>query len=237
MVDEICPLSDFYTLYRETFARGEDTKVRKKVPSVHGLGFGNRITKFLGVQEIFPDVHVTSSFFLLTRSWILWPLGAMAQCPDQREQEVQGKVRKYEEFLNERLKADLQQVLEQRDAVYADLAEYLQLRNVIEKLRTPHVVGKELKTMVDLGANFYTQAKVVDASRIFVAVGLGFFVEFTHQEALDFIAKKVEQLTGKGQQLTEQASLINARIKLVLDALRELQFSNQPTEEPPRAVW
>ncbi len=155
----------------------------------------------------------------------------------QRSQAVGEKIQKYEEFVNERLRADLQRVLEMRDAVYGDLSEYLQLRNVIEKLRSHGPAQGELKTMVDLGANFYAQARVADSSRIFVAVGFGFFVEFTHQEALDFIEKKVEHLTSKSQQLTEQASQINARIKVVLEALRDLQFSSGPQEEPPRVVW
>ncbi len=161
----------------------------------------------------------------------------MAQGPGQRQLDIEVKVRDYEEFVNERLKTDLQGVLEMRDDVYSDLAEYLQLRNVIERLKTREVAEKELKTMVDLGANFYAHAKVADASRIFVAVGFGFFVEFTHQEALDFVEKKVGHLTGKGQQLTEQAAQISARIKIVLEALREIQFSNQPLEGPVRAIW
>lgn len=34
-----------------------------------------------------------------------------------------------------------------------------------------------------------------DSSRIYVAVGFGFFVEMTHAEALKFIEKKTSQLT------------------------------------------
>ena len=35
-----------------------------------------------------------------------------------------------------------------------------------------------------------------DSSKIFVAVGYGFFVELTHAEALKFIEKKTNQLTA-----------------------------------------
>lgn len=35
-----------------------------------------------------------------------------------------------------------------------------------------------------------------DSSRIYVAVGYGFFVEMTHDEALRFIDKKTSQLTA-----------------------------------------
>uniref|UniRef100_A0A3Q4M2T7 Ubiquitously-expressed, prefoldin-like chaperone n=1 Tax=Neolamprologus brichardi TaxID=32507 RepID=A0A3Q4M2T7_NEOBR len=57
--------------------------------------------------------------------------------------------------------------------------------------------SQQLKTDVDLGCNFYVQAEVEDSSRMFVAVGYGFFVEMTHDEALRFIEKKTSQLTHK----------------------------------------
>lgn len=150
---------------------------------------------------------------------------------------LQDKITKYEHFLNERLRTDLRVVLDHRDAVYSDMAEYLQLRNVLEKTEKLGLNQSGLKTMVDLGANFYAQARVPDPSRVFVAVGLGFFVEFTVQEALGFIDKKVAMLTEKSQQLTEQATQIKARIKLVLEGLEELQFAGEPPGPPPRDVW
>lgn len=147
------------------------------------------------------------------------------------------KVTKYEHFLNERLRTDLRAVLDHRDTIYSDMAEYLQLRNVLEKTHRLHLSQSGLKTMVDLGANFYVQARVPDPSRVFVAVGLGFFVEFTIQEALVFIDKKIALLTETSQKLTEQATQIRARIKVVLEGLEELQFKSEPPAPTPRAVW
>lgn len=148
------------------------------------------------------------------------------------------KVTKFEEFLNEKLRSDLKRVLNSRDSVYSDIAEYLQLRNVIEKLRQgDQFQRKNVKAMVDIGANFYVQALIPDASRVCVAVGLGFFVEFTLSEALGFIDKKVTQLTEKGKELSWQASEIDARIHLVMEGLRELQFSSVSQRESSRIIW
>lgn len=147
------------------------------------------------------------------------------------------KVTKYEAFVNERLRTDLEKILEARDAVYADIAEYLQLQNVVTKLSQQRMSQSNLKTMVDLGANFYAQAKVPDASHVCVAVGLGFYVDFTLDEALEFIAEKVDHLTVRGRVLGEEAGQVRARIQLVLEALKELQFHSQPSPSPPRAVW
>lgn len=150
---------------------------------------------------------------------------------------VQGKVLEYETFLNERLKVDLKAVLDSRDAIYSDIAEYLQLRNVIEKLMDGGVPHTGLKTMVDMGCNFYAQARVLDASHVFVAVGFGFFLEFTLSEALEFIDKKVAHLSGRAEELTEQESQIKARIRVVVEALGEMQFANLPQPQPHRPVW
>lgn len=62
----------------------------------------------------------------------------------------------------------------------------------------------------------------LDTSRICVDVGLGFLVEYTLSEALDVIKLIEENLNGKAQNLTERASSIRARIKIMLHGLSEL---------------
>ncbi|CAJ1085653.1 protein UXT [Xyrichtys novacula] len=143
------------------------------------------------------------------------------------EGHVEQKVLQYEHFINEVLRRDLQKVLEQRDSVYEKISQYLQLKNTIQTLQESGL--QQLKTEVDLGCNFYVQAEVEDSSRIFVAVGYGFFVEMTHDEALRFIEKKTSQLTAFTEQLTKDSAKIKANIRMVLEGLRELQgFSDLP---------
>lgn len=141
------------------------------------------------------------------------------------------KVLQYETFISDVLKRDLEKVLEQRDGVYEKISQYLQLKNTIESLQESNT--KELKTEIDLGCNFYVQAHVEDSSKIFVAVGYGFFVELTHAEALKFIEKKTNQLNEHTEVLTKDAAKIKANIRMVLEGLRELQgLPDQP--EPSR---
>lgn len=107
------------------------------------------------------------------------PVGANANANANVDQ----KVLQYENFINEVLKTDLQKVLDQRDSVYEKISQYLQLKNTIQSLQESG--SQRLKTDVDLGCNFYVQAEVEDASRIFVAVGYGFFVEMTTTKLCD----------------------------------------------------
>jgi hypothetical protein len=73
----------------------------------------------------------------------------------------------------------------------------------------------ELKTMFNLGSDFYVEAEIPDASRIFVNVGLGFHVEFTLEEALRFIESKEEFSNSYLQKLSEEAANIKVKMKLV----------------------
>ena len=44
------------------------------------------------------------------------------------------KVVKYERFVNDKLKSDLETLMKQIDNIYSDIAEYLQIKDTIEKL-------------------------------------------------------------------------------------------------------
>jgi len=165
------------------------------------------------------------------------PVNANANANDNANDNANAdqKVQQYENFINEVLKRDLQKVFEQRDAVYEKISQYLQLKNTIQSLQ--EAGSQQLKTDVDLGCNFFVQAEVKDASRIFVAVGYGFFVEMNHDEALRFIDKKTSQLTAFTDQLTKDSAKIKANIRMVLEGLRELQGLTDQPESRRRDVF
>jgi len=149
------------------------------------------------------------------------------------------RISRYEEFLNERLRSDLQKVLQLKEDVYKDIADFTQLKAVLDLLISECKKGnKTHKTMVDLGCNFYTKAKIEDCSTIFIAIGLGFHLEMTLEEAVSFIEEKMSQLNHKADRLSDQASQINGRIKMVMETLRELQFPIMSIEKTSvREVW
>ncbi|KAI3879317.1 hypothetical protein MKX03_031786 [Papaver bracteatum] len=87
---------------------------------------------------------------------------------------LQLKVQRYEDFVDSRLKPDLMRAIAER------FAAILTYKNAVMSLRT----------LVNLGSEVYMQADV----HIFVDVGLGFHVEFTWPEALEFISLKEARL-------------------------------------------
>ncbi len=134
------------------------------------------------------------------------------------------KVANYEIFLNEKLKPDLNVLLQQRDKVYQDISEFELLKKTILVIQESKLKpGEPLKSKVDLGCNFYVQAEVPDPTKILVEVGLGFLAELTLPEALKFIEKKTKVLEQRACELTKQSCQVKANIKLTLEALRGLQ--------------
>eukprot|EP00043_Microstomoeca_roanoka_P015072 m.150244 g.150244 ORF g.150244 m.150244 type:complete len:124 (-) comp16168_c1_seq2:1772-2143(-) len=82
---------------------------------------------------------------------------------------------------------------------------------------------KSLHTKVDLGHGFFCQAKVPDAEHLFVSIGYGFHLELTPTEAIDFAKKRIKLLEKRCTTLTDKIAEMNALIKVVLEALREIQ--------------
>lgn len=86
---------------------------------------------------------------------------------------------------------------------------------------------------VDLGCNFFVDTMVPDTSRIYVALGYGFFLELTLAEALKFIDRKSSLLTELSDSLTKDSMNIKANIHMMLEGLRELQGLQNFQEPSP----
>ncbi|KAL5967442.1 Protein UXT [Taenia solium] len=140
------------------------------------------------------------------------------------------KITKIENFINEKLRKDLKQAslaLDEGDTIYAEISEYLELQNLLEKFSEVGFRdddnGGVTETMVDMGCNFYLKAHISSLERLYVDVGLGFHVELTRAEALDFVRQRVELLAARAELFRQKAFEIRARIKVCLQGLRELQ--------------
>uniref|UniRef100_A0A914W815 Protein UXT n=1 Tax=Plectus sambesii TaxID=2011161 RepID=A0A914W815_9BILA len=141
-----------------------------------------------------------------------------------KEADIDKKILDYETFVNERLRSDLKTVLDQRDAVLQEIEEYETLKTTIEKLKEANRTT-DLKTQVDLGQNFFVNAVVPDASKIFVKLGYGFFAELSLNEAVNFSDKRIALLLQKADSHANSANRIKANIHVVLQGLNELQNS------------
>lgn len=166
------------------------------------------------------------------------------------------RLAKFETFINDRLRPDLMAILARRDAVFAEIADYVQLRSQVlalnpgvetkskndnveedEKDGAPPLVksSKDVKSLLNVGCEVFMQARIEDAARIFVRVGCNTHVEMTPEEALAFVDRKEKMLQGRADKLTENASSIKAHIKVVLQAMQEIlniDAEAQPISRP-----
>ncbi|KAI4989836.1 hypothetical protein ZWY2020_038199 [Hordeum vulgare] len=144
--------------------------------------------------------------------------GAMAMAVEARLR--QEKVKKFEDFVDRRLKPDLVNAIAQRDNLFQQQKTFLDLKKNIENLEKNGVTS--MQSMVNLGSEVYMQAEVPDTRHIFVDIGLGFHVEFTWQEALQFISVREARLARQIDEYTHLIASIKAQIKLVCEGIREL---------------
>jgi prefoldin alpha subunit len=140
------------------------------------------------------------------------------------ELRISEKVLRYESFVNDVLKEDLKKVHTRYEKLTSEIAEYIQLKSFIQSISDIGVAGG-VKTKMDLGCSFYIQANISDTSTILVDVGLGHYVEFSMEEALRFIEKRVNLLNLQIGKLRKDSAKTKAMIKLVLGGLHQLQSS------------
>lgn len=150
-------------------------------------------------------------------------------------EDKKAKVELYEKFVNEKLRTDLGRCLQEQDKTYSEIAEYLQVKDTIEKIMLSRkenetspaaaagAIKDPLKVKVDLGCNFYAKAVVDDVSFVYIAIGYGFFLQMKFNEALKFIEKKTKILNQEADELNVKVCEIKANIKFVLEGLREIQ--------------
>ena len=81
---------------------------------------------------------------------------APAPLSRQEKHQISEKVLRYETFLSEKLKPDLQSVLEERDKLYQESAEFLALKNSILAIQKAQLKpGETLDTWVGFLETFF----------------------------------------------------------------------------------
>ena len=160
----------------------------------------------------------------------------MAESDDDESQNISTRIIQCESFINDVLKEDLKRVITRRDNIYSKIAEYLQLRKIIEQMMKQGKHKTSGRVLTDIGCNFYCQAEIKDTSKILVCVGLDTFVEFTQEESIEFINAKVNILTKQAEQLSADSAKIKAFIKVILNGLRDLQMLEFNEESKAREI-
>lgn len=138
--------------------------------------------------------------------------GATATANGTREERI-------EHFVNNKLRADLQRFEDFLLHNNTEVMEYMELQKFGENLSAYMRDG--FKTQVNVGGNFFMQAKVDNTERILVNVGLHHYVDFTPEEAVKFCKMKISALEKEAEVIREKSIETRAHIKLALLCLSE----------------
>lgn len=124
-----------------------------------------------------------------------------------------------EDFVNNKLRADLKRYDDFLVRNNSEVMEYMELQKFSENLNEYLTNG--FKTQVDVGGNFFMQAKVDATDRILVNVGLQHYIDFTPDEAVKYCRMKISALEKEADVIREKSVETRAHIKLALLCLAE----------------
>eukprot|EP00970_Alexandrium_tamarense_P019005 scaffold13580_cov296-Alexandrium_tamarense.AAC.4 len=145
------------------------------------------------------------------------------------DSETRDKMQEYARFISGTLQPQLQTAVDARDETEAEIAEYVQLRNKLQFMENTQNANEGSKilpinTLVDIShATIYCNATIPNPRIVYVNVGNGFHVEFTLQEAVAFIDKRLKYLEDDVlKHRSEVAEGIASDVEKALELLEEL---------------
>lgn len=136
---------------------------------------------------------------------------------------VDDKLLHYETYINNVLKEDLKKIDQHLQRVNSEIVEFSQIKHTLELLQNTSDFPDGFKTQVDVGCNFFIEAKVTDTSSMLFDIGLNHFLEFTKEESEKFVELRIKALEKMSTDLRQKSAETKAHIKLMLFGIGQLQ--------------
>lgn len=124
-----------------------------------------------------------------------------------------------EVFLQDKLKPSLQIYETSLKKLNDEIVEYTQLKHSIAAIQND--LGTTFKTKVNIGGDFFIQAKVPNTEKILVNIGCQVYVEFTLEEAGKYVQMKLNILEKEADVIRDELCKTKAHIKMTLLLLGE----------------
>lgn len=139
---------------------------------------------------------------------------------------ITNRVLEIESFVNDVLKPELNDVCQKLDETNSEIMEYMQLKNTIEMFQKMRSVKEPFKSMTDIGCSFYMETRSDDLSKILINISDEYFVEFTLEEALKYVVKRIDLLQIKTEHLRDESADVKSHMKLILSNMQQLPDDN-----------
>jgi prefoldin subunit 5 len=149
-------------------------------------------------------------------------------------QETQQKVDEYTQFLDRVLRPELKEARRLVEETQHDIDEYLLLKKTLQQQQHPQQDSSP-PLLVDLGyQSIYCQARYDKdpSEQVFIDVGLGFHVEMTAAEAINFIDQRIQHLQDYPKKQRQQRLIaVQDHLQSSLNILEELYKVQQQHEQ------
>ena len=145
------------------------------------------------------------------------------------DSDLQNRVNEYSSLITNTLQPQLEQAVTAREETEAEICEYAKLRNKLQKMvdntSSEEASAKPINTIVDIShQRLFCNAQISNPRTVYVNVGFGFHVEFTTEEAIVFIGKRILYL--QNQVLKHRSAVamsIAEDVEKALELLQELE--------------
>lgn len=145
--------------------------------------------------------------------------------PEERAsaEEVYAAIELYTKIVEERLKPGLDSACEQRDKLFSQLEKIDVQKHSLETLRNAE---KTVKTMANIGEEFYIGAEIQVEKPLILELIDGIMVEVNIREAFELIEERKELIEKLANVATTRIVDIQAHLKAVLSTISKLRESH-----------
>lgn len=137
--------------------------------------------------------------------------------------DVEASISKYEAFVNNVLKEDLRSLEIKLQHINAEISDLIQQKHTLAIATNPEKHPDGFKSQINLGCNFFMEARVRDTSSMLINIGLNIYLEFSREEAIKYLKARITAYESKAEELKNKSVETKAHIKLVLLGIGELQ--------------
>ncbi|CAG9841038.1 unnamed protein product [Diabrotica balteata] len=143
--------------------------------------------------------------------------------------EVQEKVKEYENFIEDKLKRDLEDIVVILKDKSTKLKDWEEVKTTVKTIRRSKEKNRDMVVKVNIGGGILAQGEISDLEQIYIDVGLGYMLEMNHEEADRYADIRMNLLKKEIAHFRKMAVDVKVNIKLILLALSELQATLTPT--------
>jgi prefoldin subunit 5 len=140
--------------------------------------------------------------------------------------ELEERITEYSTFITNTLQPQLKQAVTAREETEEEICEYFKLRNSLQMIIDSNIDdAKPINTFVDIShQTLFCNATISNPLTVYVNIGFGFHVEFTINEAISFIDKRILYLKNDVlKHRSEVATTIAEDVEKALAVLEEFK--------------